>query len=381
MNPMKQISIMIKPASSLCNLRCKYCFYANVADLREVRSYGFMSEETVDRLLENVYGDLKPGDRISFAFQGGEPTMAGLDYFQTFTEKTARWQGISVSYALQTNGTLLDDKWCAFLKQRRFLVGISWDVLPEYHDSARVDGSGRGTNRAVLNAIALLEKWGVEYNVLCTLTNFAAKHPQQVWKQLIKHNIRFVQFTPCLDELDLPGKSQYALTPERFASFYDQIFRLWYLDFCHGRYRSVKLIDDIVNLIVYGAPTACGINGRCSLQIVVEADGSVYPCDFYCIDAYRLGNLTQNHLTEILESPKMAAFANRSHVPPKLCQSCEFAHFCGGNCKRMQRQICCAPDGDFCGYQDFLRHHQKALTEIAETQKSWRPVSNPYGHF
>lgn len=366
---MKQISIMIKPASSLCNLRCKYCFYANVADLREVRSFGIMSEDTVDRLLENVYKDLEPRDRITFAFQGGEPTIAGLDYFRAFTEKTARWQGISVSFALQTNGTLLDDRWCAFLKQHGFLVGISWDVLPECHDSARVDAAGRGTNRAVLNAIALLEKWGVEYNVLCTLTNFAARHPHQVWKQLTKHNIQFVQFTPCLDELDAPGESQYALTPERFASFYDQIFNLWYQDFRRGRYRSVKLIDDVVNLIAYGVPTACGINGRCSPQIVVEADGSTYPCDFYCVDEYCLGNLTRIRLREVLENPRMRDFSNRCHTQPKLCVSCEFAGFCGGNCKRMQRQICCAPDGTFCGYQDFLRRHRKELMEVAGTQR------------
>ena len=196
---MKQLSIMLKPASSLCNLRCRYCFYAEVADLRQVRSFGVMTPQTTRQILQNIRCDLSPGDRITFAFQGGEPTLAGLSYFQDFTAQVEQWEGIQVQYALQTNATLLDDAWCAFLKKYHFLVGVSWDILPQCHDEARVDASGAGTNRAVLNAIGLLNKWGVEYNVLCTLTNFIARHPNQVWNQLARQDIRFVQSTPCDD--------------------------------------------------------------------------------------------------------------------------------------------------------------------------------------
>ncbi len=366
---MRNISVMIKPASSLCNLRCKYCFYANVIEHREVRSYGIMPLQTMEAVLGNIRSDLCPGDRITIAFQGGEPTIAGLEWFQAFTGITNGWDGIRVSYALQTNATLLDDDWCDFLKRHRFLVGVSWDILPECHNSARVDPAGNGTHRRVLDGIALLNKWHVEYNILCTLTNFVARHPNQVWKQLTQHNIRYVQFTPCLDELDKPGQSIYALAPKRFASFFNRIFELWYEDYRRGQYRSVKLFDDIVNLLAYGIPTACGIDGACRPHMVVEADGSAYPCDFCCTDEYKLGSLTQTGLRALFESYSMVSFLNRPHVTPELCHDCGFQRLCGGNCKRMQRQICCAPGEHFCGYQSFLRSHIAEFQKIAAAQK------------
>lgn len=373
---MKQLSIMIKPASALCNLRCKYCFYADVADLREVRSFGIMKPETTEVILDNIKESLVAGDRITFAFQGGEPTIAGLDYFRHFTSIVDTWKGIDVHYALQTNATLLDDQWCEFLKKYNFLLGVSWDILADCHDAARVDGAGEGTSKKVLDAIYLLNRHKVEYNVLCTLTNFVARHPNQVWKQLLKHDIRYVQFTPCLDELEAEGQSEYALSPKRFASFYNQIFDLWYVDFRAGKYRSVKLFDDIVNLLGFGIPSACGINGHCSPQIVVESNGSVYPCDFYCVDEYMLGNLTELPLKQIFESPKNREFAMRPHRRPDLCQSCEFARFCGGYCKRMQRQVCCGPEDRFCGYQNFLRTHAKEFEEIALMERRARRGGN-----
>ena len=369
---MKQLSIMIKPASSLCNLRCKYCFYADIADLREVRSFGIMKPEMTEAILANIKEGLDTGDRITFAFQGGEPTIAGLDYFRHFTSIVDTWTGIDVHYALQTNATLLDDEWCVFLKKYNFLLGVSWDILPDCHDAARLDTTGKGTSKRVLDAIYLLNKHKVEYNVLCTLTNFVARHPNQVWKQIVKHDIQYIQFTPCLDELEATGESPYALNPKRFASFYDQIFDLWYADFKAGKYRSVKLIDDIVNLLAFGVPSACGINGRCTPQIVVESNGSVYPCDFYCVDEYILGNLSEQPLKEIFESPVNRAFAGRAHQRPKLCATCEFSRFCGGNCKRMQKQICCGPEDTFCGYQNFLRTHAKDFEQIALQERRFR---------
>lgn len=369
---MKQLSVMIKPASALCNLRCKYCFYADIADLREVRSFGIMKPETTEVILANIQKSLRAGDSITIAFQGGEPTIAGLDYFRHFTSIVDTWTGIDVHYALQTNATLLNDEWCDFLKKYDFLLGVSWDVLPDCHDAARVDAAGEGTSKRVLDAIYLLNEHIVEYNVLCTLTNFVARHPNQVWKQIVKHDIRYVQFTPCLDDLESTGESAYALTPKRFASFYNQIFDLWYADFRAGKYRSVKLFDDIVNLLAFGIPSACGINGHCSPQIVVESNGNVYSCDFYCVDEYLLGNLSEQPLKEIYESPKNRAFASRPHQHPKLCATCEFSRFCGGYCKRMQKQVCCSPEDNFCGYQNFLRTHANEFEQIALQERRFR---------
>lgn len=362
---MKNLSIMIKPASSACNLRCQYCFYADLAGLREQASFGRMPEETVDKMLANIRRDLVPGDRITFSFQGGEPTLTGLGWFQDFTAKVALWQDIHVDYALQTNGTLLDEKWCEFFAGHHFLVGLSLDILPDCHDFAR----GEGTYGQVLNAMALLKQHKVEFNVLCTLTNYVARHPGKVWKQLENLGIDFVQFIPCLDELESPGKSPFALTPKRFASFYTQLFPLWLGAFRRGQYRSVKLFDDLVNQIAFGAVTACGIDGRCRAQMVVEADGSVYPCDFYCLDAYKVGNLADQSLRAVYESPVNGEFVNRERTFPKICEACPFGRLCGGSCQRMTDCLC---EENFCGYQSFLREAMPALQAIAREQRAMR---------
>ena len=135
---MKTIHLMLKPASSLCNMRCGYCFYADVAAGRNTPSYGLMGDATAEAILKMIQQDLEPGDGIHFAFQGGEPTLAGLPFFRNFVSRVSQWKGIRVSYALQTNGLLLDDQWCRFLKEHRFLVGLSLDLLPEAHDAVKI---------------------------------------------------------------------------------------------------------------------------------------------------------------------------------------------------------------------------------------------------
>ena len=360
---------MIKPASSLCDMRCKYCFYADVADARAVRSFGMMSDETTDAMLKSIASELEAGDAVGFAFQGGEPTLAGLPFFRRFVEKTREWKNIRVSYALQTNGLSLDAEWCAFLKEHRFLVGLSLDLLQASHDATRVDAGGSGTYRRVCDAMTLLRGHGVDFNVLCTLTSDVARHPKQVWDQLVKLGVDYVQFTPCLGDLDA-SPSPFALTPERFASFYRRLFALWYADFRAGKRRSVKLFDDVVNQLVLGSPTGCGMDGVCRAQLVIEADGSAYPCDFYCLDQYKMGNITTDPIDALLHSEGAKAFLARSHAPLRICADCRYARFCGGNCKRMRGEICCSESGTFCGYRDFLDACGAQLAALAQNVRA-----------
>ncbi len=363
---MKTINIMLKPASSLCNMRCRYCFYADVSSMRDIPSCGIMTDETVSAMLEKIAAELDAGDSVQFTFQGGEPTLAGLPFFRRFVSLTSAWKDVRVSYALQTNGLLLDEEWCAFLAEHRFLVGLSLDILPEAHDAVRVDARGAGTYERICAGMALMKKHGVDFNVLCTLTDAVARRPKQVWEQIVRLGIEYTQFTPCLGTLEESAPSPYALTPQLFASFYTQLFAYWYADFQRGKRRSIKLFDDVVNLLVLGVPTACGINGSCHPQLVVEADGSVYPCDFYCLDEYRLGNITEQTLPELMQSPALKAFLQRPHRMPDLCGECRYRHFCAGNCKRMQGEICCSAADDFCGYQRFLDKWGGVLSRLAE---------------
>ena len=370
---MKNYTVMIKPASSLCDLRCKYCFYADVSAQRSVRSFGVMQPEVMRKMLQNIERSLAPGDCLTLAFQGGEPTLAGLDYFRSLAALVDSWErGIQVHYALQTNALRLDEDWCRFLKERDFLVGVSYDLLPDCHDTVRVDAAGKPTARRVEQAILLLRRYGVEFNVLCTLTNQIARHPQQVWKRILQLDLPYVQFTPCLDELDCPGQSVYAITPKRFAGFYNTLFRSWLTEYCAGRYRSVKFFDDIVNYIAFGIRSACGMGGQCMPQLIVEADGTVYPCDFYCLDRYAFGNITEQTIPELLTAPAVMAFLKRETQKPALCASCPLATFCGGGCERMRREICCSADADYCGYRDFLRQNLPTLQQLAQAERRLR---------
>lgn len=349
---MKHLSVLIKPASSLCNLRCKYCFYADVSNSREICSYGVMSYDTADRIIDNLFSDLEDGDALSIAFQGGEPTMAGLPWLEHFVSYAkCKNPSVTLNFALQTNGILLDDAWCHFLKQHKFLVGLSWDGPPSIHNKNRVDAQGQGTYSTILDTRRRLLKHGVDHNILCVLTSEAARHPQQVWKFIEDQKIDYIQFIPCLDDLG-SNNQNWALTPMRFYRFYTALFDSWHAAVQNGKYISIKLFDDIANLFVYRQVTACGLTGHCSMQCVIEADGSVYPCDFYVLDEYKLGSLRTDSLSELFQSYFRSKFDDiRPQLPP-LCTQCKYASACSGGCKRMRNSMYI--DGNFCGYRALL---------------------------
>lgn len=346
---------MIKPASSLCNMRCRYCFYEDVSSLRQQSSFGIMTAETRRSILEHTFSQLAPKDSLTIVFQGGEPTLAGLDWFEQFVRETISLADpkVSVSYALQTNGLLLDEAWFSFLKKEHFLIGLSLDGPRNLHDACRLDTSGKGTFSRILTVKKGLERSQIPYNALMVLTNTMARHPRQIWNFLQKESIAYVQFVPCLGPLE-NGTTPYALTPERYADFYTQLFDLWYPETLKGHFQSIKLFDDLLNLLVRREETACGITGTCHGQLIVEADGSVYPCDFYALDPWHLGNLKQDTLKAVYESSKMSAFRSRPKTLPTACSSCPYTSICGGGCPRMRQEVFCSQKSGFCGHRALL---------------------------
>jgi uncharacterized protein len=363
---MKRLSLLIKPASSLCNMRCRYCFYYDIGEHRQTRSYGIMSSDTMKRIIGNVSRDLDDRDEITFAFQGGEPALAGLDWFREFTETVAshtnlRGRDVKVHYALQTNGLLIDDPWASFLKEHDFLVGLSIDGGKKFHDKNRPGADGKGTFDLCIQSKKLLEKYKVEYNILCVLTNELAAEPDKVWRFIKEEKIGFIQFIPCLEGLDEQKASAFALRPARFASFYSGLYYRWMKELENRSYISVKLFDDTANLFFRGLPTACGIDGRCHPQYVVEADGSTYPCDFYVLDNYNTGNLKDHTLRELFDTGTMRAFLEERRELPELCLSCAYLKMCNGGCKRMRTVMYYGAGGTVCGYKTFLDKCLKPL--------------------
>lgn len=363
---MKSTSYLIKPASSLCNLKCKYCFYHDISDLREVKNFGFMNELTMNALIEKAC-DTNQSSQITFAFQGGEPTLIGIDYFKHFIAKvnTTKKDNQKIIYTVQTNGTRLNQDWFDLLKMNDFLVGISLDGYKENHDYLRGLDQDHSTYELVMKAIEGLRENKIEFNILTVLSSQLAKEPNRLYQFYKENHFNYIQLIPCLPRLK-DSQDPYALTSDLFASFYKRFYDLWLLDFKRQHFISVTLFDNVIPLFKGYRPMQCGMLGYCSPQFVIEADGSVYPCDFYALDEYKCGNITTNSLEEILNSPSMICFLSEKKPMSSLCETCQFKPICNGNCKRLNVTYF---DRNSCGYKDFLDYAYPTMKEIAELLK------------
>ncbi|WP_430601852.1 anaerobic sulfatase maturase [Enterococcus sp. DIV0724b] len=362
---MRKLAVMIKPASSLCNIRCKYCFYADVTDSREVKSYGKMKPTIMKIMIDQLLLDLTSQDQLTITFQGGEPTLAGFAYFQSFVDymKEKNTKKVSIQYTLQTNGILINEKWCQFLKEHHFLVGLSIDCYQSIHDRNRVDHKRKGTYLRVIKTKKLLEKYDVQYNVLCVLTNELARYPHKIYRFIKQEKIEYIQFIPCLGNLN-GEKSVYELTPQRFYHFYHLLWKLWKRDYLEGKYQSIKFFDDLIALIGEQRVSACGLIGQCQPQYVIESNGNVYPCDFYVLNQHLMGNITENSLKDLYKSYIMKHFLTEPKKFSKKCEECPFISMCMGGCKRMKHSMYLDKEEAYCGFQSFLGTHGQEIVQF-----------------
>ena len=364
---MKRLAVLIKPASAFCNMGCAYCFYADVAASRQEAYKGVMTRETAAAIIQNVFSCLENGDHITFAFQGGEPLLAGLDFFAFFTAEVERAAapGVKVEYAIQTNGTLVNDEWLDFLLKRSFLVGLSIDGNAALHDANRKDAHGNGTHDRVMATKRSFDEAGIPYNVLCVLTSRAAENAAGIWDFVMRENIRHVQFIPCLESLESKADEgqDASLLPADFYNFYSAVFPLWKREILRDNFIQIRLFEDLAALFLVGHGITCGIDGRCRPQIVVEADGGVYPCDFYVLDEYKSGNLAEQTLREVFEATVSSGFFHQRKLPPK-CRDCAYIRHCRGGCKRMVKAV--YGDGTYrdCGMRSFLEENLDDLLDI-----------------
>lgn len=363
---MKEISLLIKPASGKCNLRCEYCFYEDEKARRKLPDCGMMTMDTVETMLRRANEEAE--ERISFAFQGGEPMVAGLGFFKAFTEleQSLRRPGICVEYAIQTNGTLINEEWAAFFREHNFLVGVSLDGTKELHDSFRKDPKGTGSFKTVLKGLRILQKHGVDVNILTVVTGPLARRPQAVYEGLKKLGVKYLQFIPCLAPLsEETEKHPFTLPPERYGQFLCILFDQWYRDWERGEYTSIRLFDDYVHLLSGQRAGTCATAGTCGGYFTVEADGSVYPCDFYALDEFALGNIREDSFAVLTE--RACAFCARGRGMPSACKGCEYAFPCNGGCQREwngteTNQNCAA-------YKALFDHAMPRLKYIAELEK------------
>ena len=331
---MKALSLLIKPVSGSCNLRCKYCFYVDVAHSRSVVNYGAMNLETLERLVKSVFSEVT--DICSMGFQGGEPTLAGLDFFKALIvlEKKYNQNGVKVAYSIQTNGLLLDDEWAKFFAENKFLVGLSIDAGKSVHDDMRVDEKGKGTHTRCLQAARLLEKNKVDFNILSVVSKGLAAHPDKVWKFYKQQNFRHIQFIPCLDNFNECESHPYSLNAQMYGKFLCRIFDLWYEALARNEYISIRAFDNYIHMLSCFPPESCALSGICSVYGLVEASGDVYPCDFYAVDRYLLGNINTHRFEEMLSGERAKEFIAPSLEADSSCKDCEYFFICRGGCRR-----------------------------------------------
>ncbi len=332
---MPPVSVLIKPASSACNMECGYCFYRDEAERREENFCGVLSDYLTESIIKKAM-DFAEGS-CSFMFQGGEPTLAGLDYFKRVVElqKKHKKPGVKIHNAIQTNGFAVDDEWAAFFAQNGFLVGLSLDGPAGLHNAQRPGKGGAATFNRVMAAARVLEKAGAEFNILCVVTAKTSSCPQKVYNFYKKNGFRYLQFIPCLDPLAEPrGQKSHSLTPAAYGDFLIKLFNLWLADFKKGEYVSIRNFDNYISMILGQCPEACGMSGKCSIQFVCEGNGNVYPCDFYALDEWLLGNIGEKSFAEMAYSETAKRFLTASVQVPEECKACRFFGLCRNGCRR-----------------------------------------------
>jgi len=367
-------SLLVKPAGPDCNLACEYCFYSPKQALYPRQKRHRMSRQVAEEMIRQ-YMAMAP-QAATFAWQGGEPTLMGLDFFRlvvALQQKHGR-SGQIVANALQTNATLLDEEWARFLRRYRFLVGVSIDGPPEVHNRWRVDCGGGPTLDKVLAGVKALQAEGVEHNALIMLTSHSADKAHAIWDFIREQGIDFFQFIPCLERDPDSGEvSEYSVTPRQWGQFMCEIFDLWSEPEWPETY--VRLFNDLVEVYTGGEGPSCMLKERCGEYVVIEHNGDVYACDFFVDRQHHIGNIMKTPLAELVGSAALEEFALAKGKAGAECRSCRWWKQCFGGCPKDRiygsgRTDCATY---LCeGYKMLFEHADERLRALAERYKQER---------
>lgn len=366
-------SLLVKPAGPDCSLACGYCFYREKSRIFPKTPVHRMSlevlEETVRQALANG------GRQVNFGWQGGEPTLMGLDFFRKAVEFQARYgSGKRAANGLQTNGLLLDRDWARFLREHGFLVGLSLDGPEHVHDRYRRTAGGRGTWEAVVAKARMLLEEGVLTNALVVVNDHSVGFPRETYGFLKDLGLAHMQFIPCVEtDPEDPGRAApFSVGGEDLGRFLRVLFDLWIGDFKDGvPTTSIRFFDSAFHSYVGLAPPECTLLPECGGYLVVEHNGDVYSCDFFVEGPWKLGNVLSGRLDHMLNSAKQREFGRQKAALPKKCRSCRWLAFCRGGCpKDRLRDPRDRGLNHFCrAYEMFFEHADARLRALAE---AWR---------
>nr|WP_320131839.1 anaerobic sulfatase maturase [uncultured Holophaga sp.] len=386
------LHLMAKPCGAACNLDCSYCFYLEKAALHP--GHRVMSDEVLEAYVRStIEGTAAP--EVSFVWQGGEPLLAGIDFYRRALALQARYAGgKTIANAIQTNGLLLDEAWCAFLREKGFSLGISLDGPEAVHDAHRRDRQRQGTFARVMAALERVKGAGIPFNILCCVGSTSAGKGAEVYDFFVRQGIRHIQFSPVVERLPDAGETRGGYrhgTPETlgqggfrmapwsvptgvYGAFLRQIFDAWV---CRDVGQVFVMNFEWALTAWLGLPaTVCVFAEHCGQSMVVEAGGEVYACDHYVYPGYRLGWLPGDDCSSLVAAEARLGFGSRKAGLPGVCRSCDVQFACRGECPK--HRFLHTPEGEvglnyLCDdYRSFFHHihpHMKVMAQLVRLGK------------
>ena len=384
-----RIHVLAKPTGSTCNLNCAYCFYLKKEGLYPGSRFR-MSDAVLESYISQLIASHR-GDTLTVAWQGGEPTLMGVDFFRRAIalQETYRRPGMRFENTLQTNGTLLDDEWCAFLRENDFLVGISIDGPRALHDAHRVDKSGRPTFDRVMRGLRLLQKHGVEINVLVTVNRINAQYPLEVYR-FLRDEVRtsWMQFIPAIERIHQGAVSPHqegtrvserSVAPEQWGGFLTAIFDEWVRRDV-GRVFVQTFEAAVRSWLHLGSSGMCVFDPTCGYGLALEHNGDLYACDHFVEPRYLLGNILQHRMIDLVGGDRQKQFGRaKLDSLPRFCRECTVRFACHGECPK--NRFLQTPDGEpglnyLCaGYKSFFDHIDGPLNILAQLLRRGLPAA------
>ena len=370
MATIRPFSLLIKPASADCNLCCPYCFYFDRNNLYPPPAR--MTVKTLEKLISSYLAT--PQSVYSFGWQGGEPTLMGLEFFKRVVELQQKHapDGAVISNTLQTNGVLIDDEWARHLVEYRYLVGVSLDGPAEVHDAHRKNAAGQGSHARVMESIDCLKRNRVDFNVLTLVTQANVRKGREIYQYLREQGTAFQQYVPCVEFDEQGSLLPYAISGEEWGDFLCEVFDEWVR--ADTLRVSVRLFDAVLAKMVDNANSICHMSDNCGLYFVVEHNGDVYPCDFYVDSDMQLGNIKENDWVELQTSEKYRSFGKKKRNWSRDCANCEFLAYCMGDCPKHRN----SSTSWLCeGLKKFFKHSLPTFERLATQIRAQRgPIAD-----
>ncbi len=390
----KPLYVMVKSVGSVCNLACDYCYYLEKANLYKENPHHVMSEQLLEKFVKE-YIESQTMPQVMFTWHGGETLMRPLSFYKKAVELQKKYAGgRTIDNCIQTNGTLLNDEWCAFFKENNWLVGVSIDGPQEFHDEYRKNKHGRPSFLKVMKGISLLKKHGVDWNAMAVVNDFNADYPLDFYHFFKDLGCQFIQFTPIVERItshadgrhlasmadEVEGKlADFSVSPEQWGNFLCTLFDEWVKEDVGKIY--IQLFDSTLANWVGEQPGVCTMAKACGHAGVMEFNGDVYSCDHFVFPEYKLGNIYSNNLLEMMYSDRQIAFGqDKFKSLPKQCKACKYLFACNGECPK--NRFSKTADGEpglnyLCkGYYQFFDHVAPYMDFMKEELENKRPPAN-----